>query len=151
MSFISFDDFPMPVFDGGFPSHPCFMEESELDPSTLCHSAGIIIPSTAEKKRPDLSYVGGRMKHIHCRFPKYSRIAPIVDWLHRCEKQTHISIWHSNIAMENHPFSSMISHLNVHWDVIFQAGMFDYQREISLWFVWWLKFVLIWWLKSHSI
>jgi len=35
-------------FSRGVPSQPCLMESSELDPSTLCHSAGIIIPSTAE-------------------------------------------------------------------------------------------------------
>ena len=68
-------------FSRGVPSQPCLMESLELDQSPFCHSAGIIIPSTAEKKRPDLSYVGGRMKHVHCRFPVDSPNIPNKLWI----------------------------------------------------------------------
>ena len=110
---IDFDEmFPRcQFFTRGFPaSHAWWSHQSLIHP--LCHSAGIIIPSTAKKKRSDLSYVGGRMKHVHYRFPKIFPDSSIVDWLQMQKKTTHISIWHSNIAMENHPFSLTIPHLN---------------------------------------
>ena len=140
---IDFDEmFPRcQFFTRGFPaSHAWWSHQSLINPLFVIQlaSSSQVLPR-AEEKRPDLSCVGGRMKHILRRFPKYSQIPQL--WIdYRCKKQ-HI------LASGTQTLQWKITHLvwwfpiwiNVHWYVIWLPEGTIYTNVF-----WWLKTMFTW-------